>query len=599
MEKRKTKKLLAIAFALVTTVLVGMASANTGEAESKAWTRWGYDLAQNHYYPHPSTTQVSISDFSESWSIPNRASVLTEDINGDGLLENVLTDGSALRAYDHTGTELWNTTTESSIQLIADVTGDGVPEIITSQLSGSTLQMHVYNTVGALLKTISRSCTCHSALWPVAAVDFDDDGNIEILASMGSNCGHPRGVSLFDYNSGTEEWHYDVGPWPIRGTYGDINEDGIMDVVMGGSTVNNGHTGCGVKNTATCTSDSSFYTIVFSAVDGTEIFTKKYSAGSVYHAIVDLDHDSDYNILAFEGHDSNYYHGTSKVSLIDSAGTILKTWSGPNDISLNDYAIGDLNNDGYDEIAFVGGDNVLRILDHNFNLLASTPSYKRSAHSSPVVVITDIDGDGTNELLAQDLDHSMVRVFDVTLTELGNFSIANPYAIIISDLDNDGVNEVICTGDTEVKVFTAEPTTPTVAVTTDKTTYTAGDTMNVEIEVANPTEDRLALQWWWLVPQYSVCVPVTPIPVSIPAGYDETLEYSFAIPNWGATGFGNVFYVQLAEEAGAGGGGEVLDVGTAGWIYSPSREAGTEATPTPVEEAKIANEIKRTVERIG
>ena len=34
-------------------------------------------------------------------------------------------------------------------------------------------------------------------------------------------------------------------------------------------------------------------------------------------------------------------------------------------------------------------------------------------------------------------------------------------------------------------------------------------------------------------------------------------------------------------------------------VYSPSREAGKEATPTPVEEAKIANEIKRTVERKG
>ncbi len=138
---------------------------------------------------------------------------------------------------------------------------------------------------------------------------------------------------------------------------------------------------------------------------------------------------------------------------------------------------------------------------------------------------------------------------------------------------------------------------PTVSVTTDRFEYSPGDTMTTTIEIANPTADDLTFQWYWLVPQYSVCIPVTPIPVSIPAGYDETLEYSFAIPNWGATGFGNVFYVQLAEEAGAGGGGEVLDVSTAGWIYSPSREAGTEATP--VEEANIANEIKKTVENIG
>ncbi|PXF51836.1 MAG: hypothetical protein C4B55_05680 [Candidatus Methanophagaceae archaeon] len=137
----------------------------------------------------------------------------------------------------------------------------------------------------------------------------------------------------------------------------------------------------------------------------------------------------------------------------------------------------------------------------------------------------------------------------------------------------------------------------TASITVDSFEYCPGDTMTVTIDLANPTEDSLTFQWYWLVPQFSVCIPVTLIPVSIPAGYDETLEYSFAIPNWGATGFGNVFYVQLAEEAGVGGGGEVLDVGTAGWIYSPSREAGTEATP--VEEAKIANEIKRTVERIG
>ena len=56
----------------------------TPPQQSGAWTRWGYDLAQTHYYPYPSTTLVSITDFSESWSIPSSASVLTEDINADG-----------------------------------------------------------------------------------------------------------------------------------------------------------------------------------------------------------------------------------------------------------------------------------------------------------------------------------------------------------------------------------------------------------------------------------------------------------------------------------------------------------------------------------
>lgn len=35
--------------------------------------------------------------------------------------------------------------------------------------------------------------------------------------------------------------------------------------------------------------------------------------------------------------------------------------------------------------------------------------------------------------------------------------------------------------------------------------------------------------------------------VPIPAGYDDTLDFGFAIPEWGPTPFGNVFYVQLLE----------------------------------------------------
>ena len=110
------------------------------------------------------------------------------------------------------------------------------------------------------------------------------------------------------------------------------------------------------------------------------------------------------------------------------------------------------------------------------------------------------------------------------------------------------------------------PPTPEVSITTDKTTYTAGETMNVEIEVANPREDRLALQWWWLVPDF------------------------------GAKWFSNAFLVQLAEtEAGAGAGGEVLDADAACWIYCP---AGREATPVAVGEEEIAREIRRAVEGV-
>jgi len=89
----------------------------------------------------------------------------------------------------------------------------------------------------------------------------------------------------------------------------------------------------------------------------------------------------------------------------------------------------------------------------------------------------------------------------------------------------------------------------------------------------------LALQWWWLVP-----------------------EYSFAVPDLGAKWFSNAFLVQLAEtEAGGGegaGGGEVLDADAACWIYRPAgREAGAVPVAVGEVEVEIADEIKEAIEK--
>jgi len=126
---------------------------------------------------------------------------------------------------------------------------------------------------------------------------------------------------------------------------------------------------------------------------------------------------------------------------------------------------------------------------------------------------------------------------------------------------------------------------PRVSVSTDTFKYSPSDTMTISIDIANPTEDSVTFQWYWVVPQFSVCVPVMSAP--IPTGYDDTLDFNFTIPDWGSTPFGNVFYVQLL-----GAGSEVLDADAACWAYSPSGEAMSE------EKVDIAKEIKKTTEMI-
>ena len=104
---------------------------------------------------------------------------------------------------------------------------------------------------------------------------------------------------------------------------------------------------------------------------------------------------------------------------------------------------------------------------------------------------------------------------------------------------------------------------PTALITTDKTTYTTGDTMTITINISNPTEGSVTFQWYWGVHQYSIWTSVMSVP--IPEGYDDTHDFSFTIPDWGSTPFGNVFYVQLLN---ANGG--VLDAEAECWAYSPS-----------------------------
>jgi len=422
-------------------------------AENTDWSTYGYDLARTHYYPYPA--QITISDnFEELWTLSGRKAVLTGDINNNDLLEVVFTDGSALKAYNNEGTELWSTSTTSSINLIADVTGDGVPEIITSLRNGGSLELYIYDNSGNYLKTLSRPGGYDSGIRAFSADDYENDGNIEILVHL--NAGYsrdPRGVSLFDYETGLELWYYDVGPSSSFAPLGDINEDGIMEIVVGGGTWHNGASGSGVSGSATPTTDGDLYSIVFTADTGQEIFTNNYFSdgqynGFVDHAIVDLNHDLNSEILSFEGH-SHWYPGTLQIHQIDKNGVVLNTWNGPyvNGIDSHgaEWAVADFNDDGYDEIVvkFQNQNNFV-MLDHNLNQIIST-TLNYQAFS---MVANDINGDGSIEILLSDMTNHKLRIFDSALNELWNFDVTGiPYYLAISDLNNDGINEIIIPAD--------------------------------------------------------------------------------------------------------------------------------------------------------
>jgi len=133
---------------------------------------------------------------------------------------------------------------------------------------------------------------------------------------------------------------------------------------------------------------------------------------------------------------------------------------------------------------------------------------------------------------------------------------------------------------------------PTVAVSTDKTTYSTGETMKVEIGIANPsaTKQSVVFRWWLTIPSFDyLTVPITTMPMTLPAGYDETFSYPIYVGYWGEESFGAVWGVALSDPTTS----EILSFDATYWNYEP-RE--TETTKAKKSQVSLANEIKEAVE---
>jgi hypothetical protein len=397
----------------------------------------------------------------ESISEEEGGDIYTGDVNGDGKLEIVYGDRTqhTVTTFSENGTLLHSFRVPGSypylfLSLLEDVTGDGIPEIFVSDNYGCDCQTHMYHLwiytyYGHLLKTLTRG---GGDGWMVAkgVVDLGNDGSEDIIVVVDSGyTATPRGISIFDYASGTEKWHYAVGPatLPQGLSVSDINNDSKPEFVLGGCQVNNGGSGSGLGGNTT-TNDSYLWLTVFNE-NGYEIFTKPMSDNRfVTTKIVDLDHDGTREILVIDSPDQ-YYHGNAVIDLLSPTnGHILRSYTGP--INTNKQwdglyygsAVADVNKDGYDEVIIGCENGSISVLNPNLNLIDITylPNFPM------VKAVNDINGDGNLEILATE-SHTL-HVLDNNLNELWNYTFGGEIkTAIVSDLDNDGVNEIIVGAD--------------------------------------------------------------------------------------------------------------------------------------------------------
>ena len=131
-----------------------------------------------------------------------------------------------------------------------------------------------------------------------------------------------------------------------------------------------------------------------------------------------------------------------------------------------------------------------------------------------------------------------------------------------------------------------------VSVTTDKTTYTTGDLMNVEINITNPSgaPQSVVFGWWLTIPSFDyMTVPMATIPMTLPAGYDEAFTYPIYVGYWSEESFGAVWGVALSDPKT----NEIMSFDATHWNYVPSKAAKVKKSPV-----SIGREIRKEIERV-
>jgi len=307
--------------------------------------------------------------------------------------------------------------------LVADVNGDGEPEIIvnvTDLLGTEGALKVIFGDGSGILWQRSTSNLAYGS--PPAAGDIDGDGMAEIVVVREHTSGlwgdGDYTAALYDHD-GTELWESEHFikldfDWATAPVISDMDHDGNYEIVVGrvildaetGSTRGvgeHGHGSYGITSLGGFTvCEASVPAVVDLDLDGVEEVivgdaaydpdgnTLRYDAsqGDAMIGIANLDDDPEGEIIAITG---------NTIRAQDTDGSTI--W-GPSTIPtaniLATPAIGDLDLDGYPEIVTAGG-NQLVCLNHDGTTLWTARVTDESGATG--ASIFDFEGDGKPEVV--------------------------------------------------------------------------------------------------------------------------------------------------------------------------------------------------------
>jgi hypothetical protein len=439
----------------------------------------------------------------------------------------------------------------------------------------------------------------------IALGDLDGDGKIDVVTPNNAsiiNASYFRNLST---GSGSIAYSakadFTVGSNPISAFIGDIDGDGLPDLVVANYGTNNYSI---FRNTSTVG------TISFAArvnIAAASLSTNPYDV-----TIRDIDGDGKADLVVSNNGSSflSVHRNTGSLGTISFATPIdFQAYTNPVSVS-----VGDLDGDGKPDVAvanFFSLDGAISVFRNT-----STPgtiSFATKLDLTPgsqprSVVIGDIDGDGKSDLAVANGNSNTMSIFRNTST-VGTLSFASkvdvttgtaPFSVSLGDIDGDSKVDLAVANFTSgtVSVFKNNSTPGTISIAT-KVDFTAttqprsvfiadqdGDGKN-DLTTANLGSDN-----------FSVFRNIIPSPQTITFGPLATKtvgDFSFAISATASSGLPVTFSSDnTAVAAVAGNTVEIIGAGTCNIIASQAGNASFGPAPN-VSQPLVVNKANQTI----
>jgi len=323
---------------------------------------------------------------------------------------------------------------------VADLNGDGIPDIATSDavFGPSTSSVYIGNGDG----TFQQAVAYPTGYFPdgVAVADFNNDGIPDIAVTNQGDTGSNGSVSILLGNGdGTfqPQIQYRTTLYTSFGVAGDFNHDGVMDLAILDILYGN-------------------VQIAYGNGDGTFTTGPLYPgipSGNFYPydlKIGDLNNDGNLDLVVVDN-----WGGNLGVLLGNSDGSFqpvqfYKVGNAPWNV-----AIGDMNNDGKADLVVsnYAEQTVGILLGNGDGTFQPMSTYPTAGYSDPTVYLADMNGDGKLDVIAPSFYNTVgpnvLQIFsgngDGTLQTPVNYAIAQPLgqAAIAADLNGDGAPDIL------------------------------------------------------------------------------------------------------------------------------------------------------------